>query len=220
MRIGVLTFYGSLDDRDASRAIRLAGAEAVPMWFADASVSGVDAIVIPGGATYGNYVRGGAVAAHEPVMEGVREAAAAGVPVLGIGNGFQILVEAGLLPGAFTRNETQRYVGRDVRVRIESTETAWTSDFAAGEEIVLPHRSDEARYVRTDDATRVVARYLDNPNGSEDDIAGVANEHGNVVGLMVHPEFAVEPGFGPDTPVRMRSGVDGLRFFSGLSVAV
>lgn len=221
MRIGVLTFFGSLDDRDAHRAIRLAGAEPVQLWADDADVSSVDAIVIPGGATFGDYLRPGAIAARESVMVRVAEAAEAGVPVLGLGNGFQILVEAGLLPGAFTRNESQKFVGRDQLVRIETAETAWTSQFRTGEEIVLPLRAGFGRYVLDDPtAVNVVARYVsEDPTGSTDQIAGVANSRGNVVGLMVHPEFAVEPGFGPDTVERMRSGVDGLRFFSGIRVS-
>lgn len=223
MRIGVVSFYGSLDDRDTHRAIRLAGGEAVPVWFANAASAGdpladVDAVVVPGGASYGDYLRAGAIAAREPIVQSIRDAAERGVPVLGIGNGFQILVEAGLLPGAFTRNEGQTFVRRDQTVRIASAATPWTRLFTVDEEIILPLRSAHGRYVVEDPAAlHVVARYSgENPNGSVDGIAGVANSRGNVVGLIVHPEFAVEPGFGPDTPARMCSGVDGLRLFEGL----
>jgi len=221
MRIGVITFPGSLDDRDAARGIRLAGAEPVTLWHGDHDLQGVDALVLPGGFSYGDYLRCGAIAAHSPIMTEVIDAAEAGMPVLGICNGFQMLTEAHLLPGGLIRNEKGSFVCRDQRLRVESTRTQWTSAFEEGEEIVIPLKNGEGGYIadaatieRLEGEGRVAFRYLgDNPNGSINDIAGVSNERGNVVGLMPHPEHAVEPGFGPDTPAAMRSGVDGLRFF-------
>jgi len=220
-RIGVVTFPGSLDDRDAQRAVRIAGAEAVPLWHADHDLQGVDAVVLPGGFSYGDYLRCGAIAAQAAIMREVVDAANAGMPVLGICNGFQILVEAQLLPGGLIRNDHGSFICRDQRLRVEHADTAWTNDFAVGEELVIPLKNGEGGYIATDETLRelegegrVVFRYLDvNPNGSMNDIAGVTNARGNVVGLMPHPEHAVEPGFGPDTDAAMRSGVDGLRLF-------
>lgn len=221
VRIGVVTFPGSLDDRDAQRAVRLAGGEAVALWHGDHDLQGVDAIVLPGGFSYGDYLRCGAIAAHSPIMAEVIDAANAGMPVLGICNGFQILVEAQLLPGGLIRNDHGDFVCRDQRLRVENASTAWTSGFAAGDEIVVPLKNGEGGYIATDETLDrlegeglVAFRYLDvNPNGSLRDIAGLTNERGNVLGLMPHPEHATEPGFGPDTPAAMRSGVDGLTFF-------
>jgi len=215
-RIGVVTFPGSLDDRDAARAVRLAGGEPVALWHKDNSVSGVDAVVLPGGFSYGDYLRCGAISRFSPVMTAVIEGAQAGLPVLGICNGFQILCESGLLPGALTRNDNLHFVCRDQRLRIESVTTAWTSGYSAGQEIVVPLKNGEGGYVadeRTLDELeaegRVVARYLEvNPNGSRRDIAGISNAAGNVVGLMPHPEHAVEPLTGPTT--------DGLAFFTSV----
>jgi len=215
-RVGVVTFPGSLDDRDASRALRLVGAEAVALWHKDRDLHGVDAVVLPGGFSYGDYLRCGAISRFSPVMGSVVEAAAAGLPVLGICNGFQILCESHLLPGALTRNDTLHFVCRDQRLRVESTGTAWTSDFTVGDEIVVPLKNGEGGYVadeRTLDELeaqgRVVARYVGgNPNGSRRDIAGIANAAGNVVGLMPHPEHAVESLTGPST--------DGLAFFTSI----
>jgi len=215
-RIGVVTFPGSLDDRDAARAVRLAGGESVSLWHGDATLHGVDAVVLPGGFSYGDYLRCGAIARFSPVMAPLVDAARGGMPVLGICNGFQILCESHLLPGALTRNDSLHFICRDQRLRIESTSTAWTSKFTEGQEIVVPLKNGEGSYVadeRTLDALeaegRVVARYLEvNPNGSRRDIAGISNEAGNVVGLMPHPEHAVEALTGPTT--------DGLAFFASV----
>ncbi|QBR73213.1 phosphoribosylformylglycinamidine synthase subunit PurQ [Microbacterium sediminis] len=220
-RIGVITFPGSLDDGDARRAIRIAGAEPVALWHGSHDLEGVDAVILPGGFSYGDYLRAGAIAAHAPIMAEVKDAAAKGMPVLGICNGFQMLVEAHLLPGGLIRNAHQQFIRRDQRLRVENASTAWTSEFAAGQEIVIPLKNADGGYIADEETLkriegdgRVVFRYLGvNPNGSLNDIAGVSNEAGNVVGLMPHPEHAVEPGFGPGTPAAMRSGVDGLAFF-------
>jgi phosphoribosylformylglycinamidine synthase I len=213
-RIGVVTFPGSLDDRDAQRAVRLAGAEPVALWHADADLQGVDAVVLPGGFSYGDYLRAGAIARFAPAMTSVIDGAGKGLPVLGICNGFQVLCESHLLPGALTRNAHLHFVNRDQRLRVESTTTAWTGEFEQGQEIVVPVKNGEGSYyadaetvARLEGEGRVVARYLgSNPNGSVADIAAVANERGNVVGIMPHPEHAVEHLTGP--------GTDGLGFFT------
>jgi phosphoribosylformylglycinamidine synthase I len=224
MRVGVITFPGSLDDRDAQRAVRLAGATPVALWHGDHDLQGVDAIVLPGGFSYGDYLRAGAIAAFAPIMREVVDAAERGVPVLGICNGFQMLTEAHLLPGGLIRNEAGNFVCRDQRLRVEATATAWTSAFDQGEEITIPLKNGEGGFIadadtldRLEGEGRVAFRYLGgNPNGSLRDIAGITNARGNVVGLMPHPEHAVEEGFGPDTPAAMRSGVDGLRLFTSV----
>ena len=221
-RIGVITFPGSLDDRDAQRAIRLAGAESVALWHGDHDLKGVDAIVLPGGFSYGDYLRAGAIAALAPIMSEVKDAAAKGMPVLGICNGFQMLVEAHLLPGGLIRNAHQQFIRRDQRLIVENSDTAWTSGFSNGQEITIPLKNGDGGYIADDETLKringeglVAFRYAGvNPNGSLDDIAGLTNEAGNVVGLMPHPEHAVEEGFGPDTRQAMRSGVDGLTFFT------
>ncbi|GAA2493235.1 phosphoribosylformylglycinamidine synthase subunit PurQ [Streptomyces thermolineatus] len=215
-RIGVVTFPGSLDDMDARRAVRLAGAEPVPLWHRDKDLHQVDGVVLPGGFSYGDYLRCGAIARFSPVMESIVAGAKEGLPVLGICNGFQVLCESHLLPGALTRNDHLHFICRDQRLRVENADTAWTSSYETGQEIVVPLKNGEGGYVADErtldelEATgRVVARYLElNPNGSRRDIAGITNEAGNVVGLMPHPEHAVEPLTGPTT--------DGLGFFTSI----
>jgi phosphoribosylformylglycinamidine synthase I len=223
MRIGVVTFPGTLDDRDAARAVRIAGGEAVSLWHGDAELRGVDAVVLPGGFSYGDYLRCGAISRFAPVMQPVVDAARAGMPILGICNGFQVLCEAHLLPGALIRNDHRTFVCRDQRLSIERTDTPWTRLYSPGDEIVVPLKNGEGGFV-ADDATldelegdgRVVARYVgDNPNGSYRSIAGISNAAGNVVGLMPHPEHATERGFGPD-PRTGTDGLDGLRFFTSV----
>jgi len=216
VRIGVVTFPGSLDDRDAARAVRVAGGEAVALWHGDADLHAVDAVVLPGGFSYGDYLRCGAIARFAPVMGPLVDAANGGLPVLGICNGFQVLCESHLLPGALVRNDSLHFVCRDQRLRIESTSTVWTSEYEAGQEIVVPLKNGEGGYVASEAVLdelegegRVVARYLElNPNGSRRDIAGISNARGNVVGLMPHPEHAVEALTGPTT--------DGLGFFTSI----
>jgi phosphoribosylformylglycinamidine synthase I len=216
VRVGVVTFPGSLDDRDAARAVEIAGGEAVRLWHGDHDLQGVDAVVLPGGFSYGDYLRCGAIAKFAPVMTELVEAARGGLPVLGICNGFQILCEAHLLPGALIRNDHRRFVCVDQRLRIESNRTVWTSAYDEGAEVTIVLKNGEGGYVadeqtldRLEGEGRVVARYLErNPNGSLRDIAGIANERGNVVGLMPHPEHAVEALTGP--------GEDGLGFFASV----
>jgi len=228
MRVGVITFPGSLDDRDAQRAVRIAGAEPVALWHGEHDLQGVDAIVLPGGFSYGDYLRCGAIAAHSPIMSEVIDAANSGMPVLGICNGFQMLSEARLLPGAHTRNAHQQFIRRDQKLRVENASTAWTTEFSDGDEIVIPLKNADGRFVADDETIariegngQVVFRYVDvNPNGSMNDIAGVSNERGNVVGLMPHPEHATEAGFGPDMADAMRSGTDGLKFFTSAITAL
>jgi phosphoribosylformylglycinamidine synthase len=204
-RIGVITFPGTLDDVDASRAVRLAGAEAVELWHGDGDLQGVDAVVVPGGFSYGDYLRAGAIARFAPVMGALVEAAGKGMPILGICNGFQVLCEAGLLPGALTRNEGLHFLCRDQWLRVESTTSAWSSRFESGAEILIPLKSGEGRFVASEEVLdelegegRVVFRYAgDNPNGSMRSIAGISSANGKVVGLMPHPEHATEALTGP-----------------------
>ena len=216
MRIGVVTFPGSLDDGDAARAARIAGAESVRLWHGDEDLHGVDAVVLPGGFSYGDALRCGAIARFAPVMRTIADAARGGMPVLGICNGFQVLCEAHLLPGALTRNQHLHFRNRDQWLRIESTATAWTSAFTESQEILIPEKNGEGCFV-ADDRTldeleaegRIVARYVrGNPNGSQRDIAAITNEAGNVVGIMPHPEHAVEALTGPS--------LDGLGFFASV----
>ena len=216
MRIGVVTFPGTLDDHDARRAVRIAGGVAVPLWHADADLHGVDAVVLPGGFSYGDYLRCGAISRFAPVMDALIPAARGGLPVLGICNGFQVLCESHLLPGALIRNDHRKFNCKDQVLRVENASTDWTSDYTEGEEITIVLKNGEGGFV-ADDATldrlegegRVVFRYVGvNPNGSLRDIAGISNERGNVVGLMPHPEHCIEEGYGPST--------DGLAFFTSV----
>ena len=203
-RIGVITFPGTLDDADAARAARRVGAEAVSLWHADADLKGVDAVVVPGGFSYGDYLRAGAIARFAPVMGEVIAAAGRGMPVLGICNGFQVLCEAGLLPGVLTRNAGLHFICRDVWLRVASPSTAWTSRFEPDADLLVPLKSGEGRYVapekvldELEDQGRVVFRYHDNINGSLRNIAGVSSANGRIVGLMPHPEHAIEALTGP-----------------------
>jgi phosphoribosylformylglycinamidine synthase len=216
VKVGVVTFPGSLDEVDAQRAVTISGNTAVPLWHGDHDLQGVDAVVLPGGFSYGDYLRCGAISRFSPVMAEVIEAARTGMPVLGICNGFQILCESRLLPGALIRNDHRKFVCRDQRLRIENTRTPWTSAYDEGAEITIVLKNGEGGFVadtetldRLEGEGRVVARYLEvNPNGSLRDIAGISNERGNVVGLMPHPEHAVEDLTG--------AGTDGLGFFTSL----
>jgi len=220
LRIGVLTFPGSLDDVDAARAVRLAGGEPVALWHAEHDLKDVDAVVLPGGFSYGDYLRAGAIAARAPLMQDVVERAKQGLPVLGICNGFQVLCEAGLLPGALARNSGLHFVCRDVWLRVESTSTVWTSRYEQGAEILVPLKSGEGRYVASDAVLdelegegRVAFRYAENLNGSLRDIAGISSANGRVVGLMPHPEHATEALTGPSD--------DGLgMFYSALDAVL
>lgn len=228
MRVGVITFPGSLDDRDAQRAVRLAGGEAVALWHGNHDLEGVDAIVLPGGFSYGDYLRCGAIASHSPIMREVVDAAGKGMPVLGICNGFQMLTEAHLLPGGLIRNDHGSFICRDQKLRVENNDTAWTRGYEKGQEIVIPLKNGEGGFIADDETLariegegQVAFRYVDiNPNGSRNNIAGLTNERGNVVGLMPHPEHAVELGFGPDTEKRMKSGIDGLTMFESVLQAL
>ena len=219
-QIGVVTFPGSLDDRDALRAIKAAGAEPVSLWHKDPSLHGVDAVVLPGGFSYGDYLRCGAIARFSPVMDSVITGAREGLPVLGICNGFQVLCEAHLLPGALTRNAHLHFRCADQPLVIENSTTAWTNGYEQGARVVIPVKNGEGRFVadehtldRLQEEGLVVARYLDsNPNGSTRDIAGITNERGNVVGLMPHPEHAIDSLTGPSS--------DGLTFFTSVVKAL
>ncbi len=214
MKIGVVTFPGSLDDTDAQRAVTIAGGEAVALWHGDHDLKGVDAVILPGGFSYGDYLRCGAIARFAPVMTEVIAAANGGMPVLGICNGFQILCESHLLPGALIRNDHRHFICRDQTLKVENVDTSWTSELSVGQEIVIPLKNGEGGFVadaetvaRLEGEGRVVFRYVDvNPNGSVNDIAGITNDRGNVVGLMPHPEHAVEELTGP--------GIDGLGLFT------
>jgi phosphoribosylformylglycinamidine synthase len=214
MKIGVVTFPGSLDDTDAQRAVRLAGGDPVALWHGDHDLKGVDAVILPGGFSYGDYLRCGAIARFAPVMTEVVAAANGGMPVLGICNGFQILCESHLLPGALIRNDHRTFICRDQVLQVENASTAWTTDYTAGQQITIPLKNGEGGFVadaatldRIEGEGQVVFRYVGvNPNGSLRDIAGITNERGNVVGLMPHPEHAVEDLTGP--------GTDGLGMFT------
>jgi phosphoribosylformylglycinamidine synthase len=216
MKIGVVTFPGTLDDRDAARAVRYAGGEAVELWHDDADLKSVDAVILPGGFSYGDYLRCGAISRFSPVMEPLIAAAKGGMPLLGICNGFQVLAEAHLIPGALTRNQHLHFLCTDQKIRIENNNTAWTNSFTQDQEIVIPLKNGEGSY-QCDDETlkalegdgRIIARYVgENPNGSRNLIAGISNERGNIVGLMPHPEHAIDSLTGP--------GTDGLGFFTSV----
>jgi len=220
MRIGIVTFPGTLDDRDAVRAVKYAGAEAVSLWHGDADLKGVDAVILPGGFSYGDYLRCGAISRFAPVMTEIIAQANKGMPLLGICNGFQVLCEAHLLPGALTRNHELHFLCRDQTLKIENTTSAWTSNFTQGQEIVIPLKNGEGSF-QCDDETlksleennQIIARYVgENPNGSRNLIAGITNERGNVVGLMPHPEHAIDSLTGPST--------DGLPFFTSVLTAL
>jgi phosphoribosylformylglycinamidine synthase I len=226
-RIGVITFPGTLDDGDAARAARYADAEAVPLWHADEDLKGVDAVVVPGGFSYGDYLRAGVIARYAPVMNSVIEAAHKGMPVLGICNGFQILCEAGLLPGAMVRNAGLHFICRDQWLRVENNETAWTTRYEKGAEILIPMKNIDGCYVaeqatldQLEAENRVVFRYVEgNPNGSRNDIAGIRSENGRVVGLMPHPEHAIDALTGPsdDGLGMFFSAVDAVTLASALT---
>jgi phosphoribosylformylglycinamidine synthase subunit PurQ / glutaminase len=225
VRIGVVTFPGSLDDTDACRAVRYADADPVPLWHADRDLRGVDAVILPGGFSYGDYLRCGAIARFSPVMAELVPAAKAGLPVLGICNGFQILCEAHLLPGALTRNAGLRFITRDVRLTVANARTAWTVGYTPGQQLLVPLKSGEGAYAAAPETLdelertgRVVVRYAGPdpgsaaPNGAARAIAGICNESGNVVGLMPHPEHAIDPLTGPSA--------DGLGFFTSVVAAL
>jgi phosphoribosylformylglycinamidine synthase len=227
-KIGVVTFPGTLDDRDAARAVRLAGATPVPLWHADSELGDVDAVVLPGGFSYGDYLRAGAIARFAPLMAKITKAASGAassnpLPVLGICNGFQILTEAHLLPGSMIKNDHLKFICRDQALRVENNRTAWTNQFEEGQEITVVLKNQDGQYV-ADEKTldelegegRVAFRYVGwNPNGSRRGIAGITNAAGNVVGLMPHPEHAIEPGFGP-LGADGQYSTDGLGFFASV----
>ncbi|NLE98818.1 MAG: phosphoribosylformylglycinamidine synthase subunit PurQ [Propionibacterium sp.] len=214
-KIGVITFPGSLDDVDAQRAVRAAGAEPVALWHASDSVDGVDAIVLPGGFAHGDYLRAGALARFSPIMAAVADEASRGTPILGLGNGFQVLCEAGLLDGVLLRNAGQQFISRPQRLRVETKDTVWTVAFERGQEITLALKHGEGNFQapaatlqQLEDNDQVVLRYLDNPDGSANDIAGITNARGNVVGIMPHPEYSVDDVTGPSS--------DGRPFFESV----
>lgn len=239
-KIGIITFPGTLDEGDAARAVRLAGGDPVTLWHADdaaaKSLAGVDAVIIPGGFSYGDYLRAGAIARFAPMMEAVVNAAggdtangsANALPVLGICNGFQILTESHLLPGSMIKNNHLKFIARNQPLRVENTHTAWTAHYQQDQEIVVVLKNQDGQYVADEHTLemlegegRVAFRYVGwNPNGSRNDIAGINNVGGNVVGLMPHPEHAVEAGFGPDSNHGMRAGTDGLGVFTSALAAV
>jgi phosphoribosylformylglycinamidine synthase len=216
MRVGVVTFPGTLDDRDAARAVVAAGGQAISLWHNDAALKSVDAVVLPGGFSYGDYLRCGAISRFAPVMKSIIDRAEGGMPLLGICNGFQVLCEAHLLPGALTRNHELHFLCRDQVIKIENNNSSWTSNYEIGQEILIPLKNGEGSF-QCDDATlaqlegenRVIARYVgENPNGSRNLIAGITNSRGNIVGLMPHPEHAIDPLTGPSS--------DGLAFFTSV----
>ena len=218
-RIAVVTFPGSNDDRDAAWALRSVGADAVPVWHAEPELPEVGAVVLPGGFSYGDYLRCGAVARFAPVMRAVEAFAAGGGPVLGICNGFQILCEAGLLPGLLRPNESLAFVCRDVPLTVERADTPFTSRCDRGQTLTIPVKHGEGLWYADDELfaelearKQIVLRYAEPCNGSVDDVAGVVNEHGNVMGLMPHPEHAIDPLLGSaDGALILASLVDAAR---------
>ncbi|GAB3271850.1 phosphoribosylformylglycinamidine synthase subunit PurQ [Arthrobacter pigmenti] len=234
-RIGVVTFPGTLDDRDAARAVRLSGGTPVNLWHGDDSLHDVDAVVLPGGFSYGDYLRAGAISRFAPLMGKITAAAQAPdspLPVLGICNGFQVLTEAHLLPGSMVKNEKLHFMCRDQKLTVENASTSWTNQFTTGQQIVIPLKNQDGQFIaneyeldKLEGEGRVVFRYAGaNPNGSRRSIAGISNPAGNVVGLMPHPEHAVEAGFGPDSSgadrqfgdTPLASGTDGLGLFTSV----
>jgi phosphoribosylformylglycinamidine synthase len=216
MRVGVVTFPGTLDDHDAARAVRYAGGEPVALWHGESDLKGVAGVILPGGFSYGDYLRCGAIARFSPIMSAIIPAAESGLPVLGICNGFQVLCESHLLPGALTRNVGLHFLCRDQEIEIVNVKSEWTSDFTSGERIIIPLKNGEGSY-QCDDKTleeleendQVIARYVGaNPNGSRGAIAGITNKRGNVVGIMPHPEHAIDSLTG--------ASADGLAFFTSL----
>lgn len=221
MKVGVVIFPGSLDDGDAIRAVGLAGGTAVKIWHESRDIGDIDALILPGGFSFGDYLRSGAIAARSPVMSEVIDRAKKGVPVLGICNGFQILVESGLLPGGLIRNKDGKFICRDQKLKVENNSNVWMSGFADAQEVTIPLKSGEGGFIADSESLRkiedeglVTLRYHDsNPNGSSLDIAGLSSANGRIMGLMPHPEHAVELGFGPDLDEAMKSGQDGLIMF-------
>jgi phosphoribosylformylglycinamidine synthase I len=214
VRIGIIIFPGSNCDRDALYAVERIDAEPVELWHADADLKGSDAVILPGGFSYGDYLRPGAIARFANVMAPLEDFARSGGPILGVCNGFQVLTEAHHLPGALLRNTDMRFVCRRVRVRVETEETPWTSQCESGEELTLPVAHNEGNYFADPETLeqieaedRVVLRYVENPNGSANDIAGVCNEGRNVVGIMPHPERVSDPVLGSDTGKRILRSV-------------
>ncbi len=216
MRVGVVTFPGTLDDHDAARAVRFAGGEAVSLWHGDTDLQDVSGVILPGGFSYGDYLRCGAIARFSPIMSAIIPAAEKGLPVLGICNGFQVLCESHLLPGALTRNIGLHFLCRNQEIKIVNNQSSWTLDFEAASTITIPLKNGEGSF-QCDDKTlaeleeqnRVIARYVGvNPNGSRNAIAGITNARGNVVGIMPHPEHAIDSLTGPSA--------DGLAFFTSL----
>jgi phosphoribosylformylglycinamidine synthase subunit PurQ / glutaminase len=218
-RIGIVRFPGSNDDRDALWALAALDAEAIAVWHADTELPDLDAVVLPGGFSYGDYLRCGAIARFSPAMAAVSEFAAEGGLVLGICNGFQILCEAGLLPGVLRRNESLSFICRDVRLRVERSDTPFTTRCEPGQEVTIPVKhgegcwyADDELYAELEARDQVVLRYVEPVNGSVYDVAGVVNERGNVMGLMPHPEHAVDPLLGSaDGALILASLVDAAR---------
>jgi len=216
MRAAVIIFPGSNRDRDMIRALELTtGRTPLAVWHGESELPAVDLVVLPGGFSYGDYLRAGAIAARAPIMAAVADKADAGVPVLGVCNGFQVLCEAGLLPGVLMRNAARRFICREADLRVETADSAFTSGYVAGQTVRYPvahgegnYRCDEGTLARLRGEDRIAFRYTDSLNGSVDDIAGVLNERRNVLGMMPHPENHIEPVHG---------GTDGRALFEALA---